>query len=147
MLDRTIRTVLQLTLSPPSFRMSTSAEGNSTFLSIFEVDIAKASTPTTITSSVSLIQNGIPLVDIFTPPRDCTAASAYAPTIWAGNQVAYTPKPSAKRPACYPTLSAYNSGGLWYSPGVCPTGYNYVATTSILRTQGSFVTMAYCCPP
>ncbi|KAF4946354.1 hypothetical protein FSARC_14215 [Fusarium sarcochroum] len=61
----------------------------------------------------------IPLTTIFTPNEDCTAASAYDSTIWAGNQWAYQLDSGISKASCYP--SNYKNyqyrSKLWYSPG------------------------------
>ncbi|KAK9792852.1 hypothetical protein AB5N19_00124 [Seiridium cardinale] len=89
------------------------------------------------------------LTTIFTPNSDCTAASAYASTTWAGNQWAYQLDSGMSKSTCYPSsFSAYQyKSGYWYSPGVCPLSYNYVATSINRPTSGPATTLAICCPP
>ncbi|KAI1868231.1 hypothetical protein JX265_007054 [Neoarthrinium moseri] len=93
--------------------------------------------------------SAIALTTVFTPKSDCTAASAYASTTWAGNQWAYQLDSGISKATCYPSsYSAYQyKSGLWYSPGVCPLSYNYVATSIIRPTSGPATTLAICCPP
>ncbi|KAK3719904.1 hypothetical protein LTR37_004027 [Vermiconidia calcicola] len=93
----------------------------------------------------------IPLTTIFTPPFDCTAPEAYDRTEWAGNQWAFQLDSGVNTPSCYPSsYSEYQSNGrrLWYSPGVCPHLYEYVATSiRSAEDAGPATTLAICCPP
>lgn len=108
-------------------------------------------------SSVTQYQSGaaftqtsaIPLTTILTPNADCTAASAYVSTFWAGNQWAYQLDSGIRKPTCYPSdYSAYQyKSKLWYSPGVCPQSYQYVATSTITHDNAPVTTFAVCCPP
>ncbi|KAI1334398.1 hypothetical protein F5Y15DRAFT_291964 [Xylariaceae sp. FL0016] len=89
------------------------------------------------------------LTTVITPKADCTAASAYEPTTWAGNQWAYQLDSGISKETCYPSSYSdyqYNSG-LWYSPGVCPLSYEYVATSIQSSASGPATTLAVCCPP
>ena len=93
--------------------------------------------------------SAIPLTTLFTPHADCTAASAYESTTWAGNQWAYQLDSGISKPTCYPSsYSDYQyDSGLWYSPGVCPYSYEYVATSVQRPASGNATTLAVCCPP
>ena len=93
--------------------------------------------------------SAIPLTTVLTPSDDCTAASAYESTEWAGAQRAYQLDSGINKPSCYPeSYSEYQyDSGLWYSPGVCPHLYNYVATAVYRPESGPATTLAVCCPP
>lgn len=101
-------------------------------------------------SGSSLTQSStIPLTTVLTPNADCTAPSAYVATPWANNQIALQLDSGFSKSTCYPSSYGqiqYDSG-LWYSPGVCPYSYEYVATSVQRGAGGDATTLAICCPP
>lgn len=55
---------------------------------------------------------------------------------------------SAVRSECYPPLyqQLEISTGLWYSPGVCPSGYARASQGADVTDGNPSLTLAWCCP-
>lgn len=90
----------------------------------------------------------LPLTTIYTPPQSCLDAPFTLQTSSsgvAGFSSAWR-DPSQTSANCYPSSYSslqYNWG--WYSPGVCPSGYN-IAQSRIVRNGSIGTTLAFCCP-
>ena len=84
--------------------------------------------------------SGIALTTRFTAPTDCTDADAYS--YWWNTASSCFPSPK------FGSYQESASNSLWYSPGVCPYKYNYVATSVQSSGPGGLpITLAICCPP
>lgn len=103
-------------------------------------------------SSVTQIAPEVPpLTRIFTPSPDCTNPSAYTSSLWANNQYAYQLDSGVSKYSCYPTKysSLQIDKSSYYSPGVCPLSYEYVATSTARgpAENAAVATYTVCCPP
>ncbi|KAK5171429.1 uncharacterized protein LTR77_004573 [Saxophila tyrrhenica] len=99
-------------------------------------------TPTAIPASTPSLTTPL------TFPPDCTAPSAWSSTRWANNQIAYQLDSGVHQYTCYPPRysSLQYEGSGWYSPGVCPASWEYVATSVMTGDLGVVRTGVVCCP-
>lgn len=106
------------------------------------VGSAMSVTPTTNLLINKFTQSGaIALTTVFTPPAPCLDPTLYptAPS-WAIFSSSCAP---------YPNSAWFNyqrAASSWYSPGVCPHSYEYVATSIQQLEGGGRITLAVCCP-
>jgi hypothetical protein len=126
------------------------ANPNAAVIAAFSSAQAKlAGPPTRVATSVSLQTENRPLTTVFTPPSSCFKPSQWlsSPNTWSGGITAFGVN-IVDVPQCYPSgLSEYTTDNtVWFSPGVCPESWNYLATMTRV-TGGSTITSAYCCPP
>jgi len=93
-------------------------------------------TPFTLKMSTT----GFPLTSTFTPPATCLSTLYYydSPT---GFWVELGP---SNAPDCLPP-NYQSSLGIYYSPGVCPSGYTEACSSSVL-VDSLTETRATCCP-
>jgi hypothetical protein len=92
--------------------------------------------------------SSIPLTTIFTPNKDCTDDDAWK-TLTGADYVWHELDDGILKTTCYPSSYVkyqYNSND-WYSPGVCPLSYVYVATSVVSQGDEPATTFAVCCPP
>jgi hypothetical protein len=94
----------------------------------------------------------LPLTTIYSPSLDCAAASAYTTSVWAdkingGDEIAILLDDGAHISSCYPSsYSKYQyHTGYYYSPGVCPSSYQYVATSVQSDDSEQPLTLILCC--
>ncbi|KAK5168681.1 uncharacterized protein LTR77_005990 [Saxophila tyrrhenica] len=90
----------------------------------------------------------LPLTTIFTPPSSClnapfTLATSNSGLVGFSSAWRDSSETSAK---CYPSsFSPLQYNWSWYSPGVCPSGWQ-VAQSQVLSKAGGQLTQAWCCP-
>lgn len=101
------------------------------------------------TTASSAISSDLPLTTVFSVPKDCFRRD-YG--IMLDGTISGQPSAflgfSAARHTCYPPSYSLLelSTSLWYSPGVCPSGYARASQQTDAADGQPDLTLAWCCP-
>ncbi|KAK3114213.1 hypothetical protein LTR53_007680 [Teratosphaeriaceae sp. CCFEE 6253] len=104
---------------------------------------------TTTSAAATGLSTNLPLTTIFTPPASCfdMKFGVMLDGTVSGNPSAFRDYSAAVQ-ACYP--ESYSelelSTGLWFSPGVCPSGYARASQGADIADGNPSLTLAWCCP-
>ncbi|KAK3074515.1 hypothetical protein LTR53_002997 [Teratosphaeriaceae sp. CCFEE 6253] len=104
---------------------------------------------TTTSAAATGLSTNLPLTTIFTPPASCfdMKFGVMLDGTVSGNPSAFRDYSAAVQ-SCYP--ESYSelelSTGLWFSPGVCPSGYAKASQGADIADGNPSLTLAWCCP-